>query len=80
MPEIQTKHLVTSKIIEIRKANDLTIKEMAKILGMTYFNLYNIEKGKHIPTLDTLDIVMKYFNISRYRMFNDASIYTNLKS
>jgi len=41
---------------------NLSIDELAKVLGLTRDAIYKIERGERIPNLDTILKYYKYFN------------------
>ena len=58
-----------SKLIGIylqrkRKLKDLTQKELADIIGVTFQAVSRWEKGDSIPDLDSLDNLAKFYNVS----------------
>ena len=54
-----------SKLIkDIRKKNNLTQKDLAEKLGVTYQAVSKWENGKNIPDIETLKDISKTFNIN----------------
>lgn len=54
-----------SKFIEdIRKKNNLTQKDLAESLGVTYQAVSKWENGKNIPDIETLKEISKKFNVN----------------
>lgn len=52
------------RLIHIREDNDLTQKDLAKILGVSHVNISNWENGKEIIPLKQLNNYANYFNVS----------------
>jgi len=45
---------IREALINLRKENHITQKELANMIGMTQANISNLEKGVKKPTIDTL--------------------------
>jgi len=45
---------IREALINLRKENHITQKELANVIGMTQANISNLEKGVKKPTIDTL--------------------------
>ena len=54
----------SENLINLRKANNLTQLQLAKILNTTQRRISYFETGKVEPDLDTLIAIAKYFEIS----------------
>ena len=64
---------LSKNIKEIRKANGLTQKEMAKRLGIGVSSLSKLENGILPPrlTVDVLFIIERNFHIKVHRLFGE---------
>lgn len=49
---------------ELREERKLSYKQMAKLIGFSDTALGKWEKGKQIPTIETLIRLCKFFNVS----------------
>lgn len=54
---------VGNLIKQIRQANDLTQKDLAELLGVTYQAVSKWENGKNIPDIETIKIICDEFNL-----------------
>lgn len=52
-----------------RKIYKLTQKELAEQLDLTREHIQRIEKGSHIPNLDTAFKISNYFNVTIEEIF-----------
>ncbi|NIQ16663.1 MAG: helix-turn-helix domain-containing protein [Candidatus Dadabacteria bacterium] len=72
MHELET-HTI-NRFIELRKQTGLSRIQFGAMLGMTYANVYNIETGKHLPTLVTVGQLCKVYNITPSEFFSENPI------
>ena len=49
---------------DIRKENNLTIKQLASQLGVKYQSISNWELNKNIPNIEIIIKIAKHFNVS----------------
>ena len=54
----------SDRLRDIIEHNDLTREELAKILKITRQCLYKYEYGKRKPTLEVLELMADYFDLS----------------
>lgn len=68
---------VSSELSKLRKYNELTYKEMAKLLGIDERTYYNKEKGLSQFKLNEMFIISRKFNKSMDHIFlpNDFMIH-----
>ena len=74
---------LNEKIIKIRKENNLTQEEFAQRLFLTRQAVSKYERGLSYPSIDTLKLISKEFNISISELLevnkeNKSSIYKPL--
>ena len=55
---------LSEKIINLRKSNNLTQEELAKRLFVTRQAISKYERGVYFPSIDTIKLISKEFNIS----------------
>ena len=51
-------------LLKIRKRNNYTLEDIAKLLGVTSQTVSNWENGKPEPSIDNLKQLSNYFNVS----------------
>lgn len=61
----------------IRKANKFTQIQFAKILNISQGNLSEIESGKIEPSLETVVLLCKEFNLDFNKIINSPSVGTS---
>lgn len=49
---------------EERLNRGLTQRDLAKALGVSFITIHNLESGKTLPRINTLNIISKFFEIS----------------
>jgi putative transcriptional regulator len=59
----------------LRKGKDLNQQELADLLGITRVSVSNIEKGRHMLTIDNAIKICKYFNVTYLDIFPDPVMY-----
>lgn len=59
------------KLVELRKTNKVSSKQLAEILSVTTTQISRIENGKSMPSVQLLDQIIGYFGISYSDFFND---------
>ena len=55
---------ISKKIINLRKENNLTKKQMAKIIDICPKTLEKFENGESLPKLKHIRNIAHYFNVS----------------
>ena len=53
-----------SRVRELRSSGNLTLKDLAAQTGLSVSYLSDIERGRTTPSLNTLELLAKAFNIS----------------
>ena len=56
--------LFKERLKELRIEKGLTQTQLAKVLRVNQRTISNWEVGERQPTLDTLEVIAKYFNVS----------------
>lgn len=51
------------KIRELRKGQDISLRDFATMIGLSYPYLSNIENGKQAATVDTLDRIAQGLDV-----------------
>ena len=67
--------LIGKYLQQKRKFKDMTQKELADILGVTFQAVSRWEKGDSIPDLDSLDNLAKFYNVSIDKVLQRGSIF-----
>lgn len=60
---------IGERIREIRKSSDMKINQLAQIVGIDRVYLSDIERGKHTPSLKTLEAICSALNVSLSAFF-----------
>jgi transcriptional regulator with XRE-family HTH domain len=68
-----TKHLVGSRIKQMRKVRNLSQEELAEKTGMSSKYLSSIERGLENPTFDAFLRISRALDIPVYELFNYSS-------
>lgn len=58
-----TKELLGARIKELRKARELSQKELAELIGIEPQHMNRLEVGKSYPSLDRLERIAKVLNV-----------------
>lgn len=66
------------KLVELRKTNRVSSKQLAEILSVTTTQISRIENGKSMPSVQLLDQIIGYFGISYSDFFNDDTNFTEV--
>lgn len=65
---------LAKKIVQLRRAHNLTQKELAKIIGVHFSHLSRYERGISLPSVDVIKKLAQVFNVSTdFLLFDDAS-------
>ena len=67
-------------IKELRTSNNMTQKEFADKLGVTYQAVSKWELGKNIPDIETLKIISEMFNVDINELINGKKINKDIKN
>lgn len=65
---------VGSRLLTTRKAKGLSLRSVAIAIGICYSTLAKLEKGKHNPTLLTLERICKYYKVPLKDLFTSNPI------
>jgi transcriptional regulator with XRE-family HTH domain len=63
------KNVVSSNIIRLRKAENISQLELAKRVGLAHNFINDIENGRKGCSLDTIEKFVNYFNVAPYQLF-----------
>ena len=66
--------LIGNYLQQKRKFKDMTQKELADIIGVTFQAVSRWEKGDSIPDLDSLDNLAKFYNVSVDEILQRGSV------
>jgi putative transcriptional regulator len=64
-----THNLVGNKIKEYRHKKGITQAELAEMVGIARVSIISIEKGRHLPTIETALRLQKALGISLEELF-----------
>ena len=56
--------IFTQRLKELRKEGGLTQKQLAEVLETTDDSIFSWEKGRSQPSIETLQKICNYFNVS----------------
>lgn len=56
-------------IREFRVENDLTLRDLAQKSGISFSHLSKIERGEHVPSKKTLDIISESTNLDKDKLY-----------
>ncbi len=56
--------IFTQRLKELRKERGLTQKQLAEVLETTDDSIFSWEKGRSQPSIETLQKICNYFNVS----------------
>lgn len=71
---IRKKFMFFKKLKELRIKSGLSQTQLAKQLGVSQQSYARWESGKYTPTLDTIQKVSNYFNISIEELISDKPL------
>ena len=57
-------HTIGYRLRELRKSHNLTLKQLAEILGVSHGNISDWESERSKPSADAIVNISKYFNVS----------------
>ena len=64
---------LAKKLVQLRKARNLTQKELAKIVGVHFSHMSRYERGISLPSVEVIKKISQVFNVSTdYLLFDDA--------
>ena len=58
------KEIFAERIRELRKDRGLTMEKLAKAIGLTHPTISDWESGKISPSVESIFLLAKFFNIS----------------
>lgn len=61
---------MNNKVRQLREAFELTQNQLAKMVAVTRMTIYNIEKRKHIPSLQLAHRISHIFGLKIENVFN----------
>lgn len=56
-------------IRKYRKKNDLTLRDLSKRSGISFSHLSKIERGEHIPSKRTLDLLAESIDVDKDKLY-----------
>ena len=65
------KDLLTFNIKYYRYKNNLSQERLAELCSFTPRYMTDIERGKHCPTIDNIEIIAKNLNIEAFELFQN---------
>lgn len=61
---MKSSEIFAIRIRELRNEKELKIRELADKLDITHSSISMYENRKRVPTIDTLQLFVEYFNVS----------------
>lgn len=73
---------IGSSIKKLRESNNLSLKALSEQCGLSYVYIHEIEKGKKVPSIDSLLKISSTFNITVSELIGETkpSLTPELKS
>ena len=59
-----SKNVFSEKLLELRKANNLTQTQLGEIVGVSYHAIQKIEKSERAASIEVIYALADYFNVS----------------
>jgi len=60
----KVNEIFAERLIDLRKEHNLSLKELARQIGVSDVAIGRWEKKLQIPNIVMLDLIAKYFNVS----------------
>lgn len=66
----KSKQIIGKKIKQLREAKNLTLEQLADLIGTDRQHIWNIEAGRKNITLDYLDKIARALQVSQHEFIN----------